>query len=40
LSSWVVLHILPAVFFDRKGYRRWGKNRERRERRNERTANE
>ena len=40
LSSWVVLHILPAVFFNRKGYRRWGKDRERRDYRNERPANE
>lgn len=40
LSSWVVLHILPAVFFNRKGYRRWGKNREQKVRRNERPANE
>lgn len=28
LISWAVLHILPTVFYNRKGIRRWGKHRQ------------
>ena len=28
LISWCVLHILPTVFYNRKGIRRWGKRRQ------------